>query len=306
MKSVFRFSVACAAVFAAGGWAPADTITLKNGISIDGKITARSDGQIRVQLGDQEVVVPVADVESTEANDKAAPVIDYDALERAAKERDKELVEKTGLQARQRAEVDELLQMFFLSDEATTQSAKRTLLDMAKTDSSPYRYLGTRLPDINPAKIAPLLEVMFDMNPEGMRETLKQYAVSASETARAACLHCLAKLKDKSSLELIKRGLVDEDPDVRIAAVRGVEALRVREATPVLLKTLTTSDMRVQNASRDALSTLWTEPGQPPLNFLQNSGWADFWKTKSASVPGAWVPGTIEPLVPPGTVVQMD
>ena len=223
----------------------------------------------------------------------------------ARRERDRELVEKTGLEAPQRAATDELLHHLFLGDETVSQNAKHALLEMAKKDS-PYRYLLMRLPEIVPNKLAPLLELLFEMNPEGMRETLKQTATSTSETARAACLRCLATLRDKSTLELMKSGMADEDPDVRIAAAHGIDALGAREATPVLLKALRGQDLRVQNASRDALSSLWTEPGQPPLSFLQNAGWDEFWKSKAAGVPGAWDPDKIEPLVPPGTVTQID
>lgn len=101
--------------------------------------------------------------------------------------------------------------------------------------------------------------------------------------------------------------MADEHTEVRIAAARGIETFGAREATPVLLKALTDDDMRVQNAARDVLSVLWTEPGQPPLNFLQNAGWVDFWKTKAAGTAGAWDSAApVEPLVPPGTVVQLD
>ena len=305
MNSFFRFSAAFAAVLAAGGWAFSDTVLMKDSTSHDGKIISRDDGLIRMQSGDHEVVLPVADVASVETNDKVGQEVNYDEIERLAAERDKELVEKTGLKAVEREGVDELLRTFFLGDEESSKAAHNKLMDMVK-DRNPYRYLEMRLPEIFPSKLAPMLKVMFEMNPEGMRETLKQNTSNPSETARAECLRCLGKLKDQSTLELMKRGMADQDPDVRIAAAHGIEALRAREATPVLLKVLTEDDRRVQNASRDVLSALWTEPGQPPLNFLKNAGWEEFWKSKAASVPGAWDPNTIEPLVPPGTVVQYD
>lgn len=303
-----RFFAACAAaVLAAGGWASADTVLMKDSVTYDGKVISNSDGLIRMQVGNHEVVLAVQDVASVETNDKRGQEVNYDDIERLAVERDKELVEKTGLQAADRSAVDELLKLFFLGDEENSKTAHRALLDMVKDKKDPYRYLEMLLPQINPAKLAPLLEVMFEMNPAGMRATLEQNVLSPSETARAACLRCLGKLKDKSALELMKRGLADHDPEVRIAATRGIEALGAREATPVLLMALAADqDMRAQNAARDVLSALWTEPGQPPLNFLQNAGWEEFWKTKAASVPGAWNPKTIEPLVPPGTVVQID
>jgi HEAT repeat protein len=172
---------------------------------------------------------------------------------------------------------------------------------MAKTNS-PYRYLEMQRRDILPSKLAPLLEVMFELNPEGMRETLKETASSTSETARAASLRCLGELRDRSSLELMKGGMADEFPEVRIAAAHGIGALGAREATPVLLNALKAGDLRVQNAARTALSSLWTELGQPPLSFPQDSGWQEFWKAKAADTPGAWDANAIEPLVPPGTV----
>ncbi len=305
MKRVFKCLIAIVALIAAGGRAGADTVLMKDSNTYDGKIISRNSDLIRMKSGDHDVVLPVADVESVEINDKRGEDVNYAEIERLAKERDKELVEKTGLQARERSAVDELLRLFFLSDEDSSRTARNRLLEMVK-DHNPYRYLKMLLPEIYPAKLAPLLEVMSEMNPGDMRETLKETATSTSETARAACLRCLGKLKDKTSLELMKRGMVDEDPDVRIAATRSVEALGAREATPVLIKALTADDMRVQNASRDVLSTLWSEPGKPPLNFLQNAGWKEFWNTKAASVSGAWDPDTIEPLVPPGTVCRVD
>ena len=306
MNSGFRYLAACAAaVLAAAGWAFADTVLMKDNTSFDGKILSRENGLIRMQSGKHEVILPEADTASVESNDKVGEEVNYDEIEQRAAERDRELVEKTGLQARDRSVVDEQLKIYFLGDEESSKDARGILLGMVK-DRNPYRYLEMLLPGINPAKVAPLLEVMFEMNPEAMRETLEKNAVGNSETARAACLRCLAKLRGKSALELIRRGMADEYPEVRIAAAHGIEALSAREATPVLLKALKDDDMRVQNAARDALSILWTESGQPPLNFLQNSGWEDFWKSKAAGVSGAWDPALIEPLVPKGTVVQMD
>jgi hypothetical protein len=305
MNHVFKFLMVFAVVSLSGAWAFADTVLMKDNQTYDGKVISNSGGLIRMQAGDHEVVLPAADVANVEINEKRGKTANYEEIERLAAERDRELTEKTGLDAQKRAAVDEMLQYFFSGDEAATQSSKRMLLEMAKKDS-PYRYLQMRLPEIVHTKVAPLLEVMFRMNPGDMRETLRQYAVSTSETARAESLRCLLTLKDKSTLELMKRGMADEDPGVRIAAAQGVEALGARVATPVLLKALKGADLRVQNASREALSSLWTEPGQPPLNFLKNSGWEEFWKSKAAGVPGAWNPDTIEPLVPPGTVTQID
>ena len=305
VNRVFRFLAAFAVALVATGWASADTVLMKDNVTYDGKVISKDGGLIRMQSGDHEVVLPMDDVANVETNDKTGPVINYEEIERAAKERDNDLVEKTGLEARDRSAVDELLQLLFLGDESTSKGARRSLLDMVK-DKNPYRYLEMWLPAILPTRLAPLLEVMFEMNPEGMRETLKQTALSPSETARAASLRLLGKLKDKSALELMKRGMADHNPEVRIAAAQGVQALGAREATPLLLKALTGDDMRVQNASRDALSALWTEPGKEPLNFLQNSGWNDFWKTKAATVPDAWNPDATEPLVEPGTVAITD
>jgi hypothetical protein len=252
------------------------------------------------------VVLPEADVVNVETNDKAGQEVNWDDIERAAQERDKELVDKTGLKAPDRSAVDELLKTLLLGDEGSSKAARRALLDMVK-EHNPYRYLVLLLPEINPARVAPMLEMMFEMNPEGMREILVQYATNNSETARAVSLRCLAKLRGKPALELLKRGMADEYPEVRIAAIRGIEAFGAREATPVLLKAMKEDgEMRVQNAARDVLSTLWTDAGQQPPKFLQNSGWDEFWKSKSASVPGAWDPALIEPLVPKGTVVQLD
>ena len=301
MKSVFRILIAFAAVLAAEGGVLADTVTMKDNVTYDGKVISNSNGLIRMQVGDREITLPAADAASVETNDKRGQTVDYAEVERLATEHDKELVEKTGLKVQERDAVDELLQFFFSQNEAAVERARHALLNMAKTNS-PYRYLQMQRRDILPDKLAPLLEVMFEMNPEDMRETLKETASSFSETARAASLRCLAKLGDKSSLQLMKRGLADEFPEVRIAAAHGVQVFGAREATPALLKALKAGDPRVRNAACDALSALWTKPGQPPLAFPQDSGWQEFWKTKAASVPGAWDPEAIEPLVPPGTV----
>lgn len=305
MNSVFRGLIAFAAVLAAGQ-ALADTLLMNNSTTIDGRIISKENGLIRMQSGDHEVVVPEADVAGIETNDKAGQEVNWDDVERMAQERDKELVDKTGLQAPDRAAVDEILKWLFLGDEDNCKNARKALLEMVK-DRNPFRYLALLLPEINPMKVAPLLEVMFEMNPDGMREILEQYVTNNSETARAASLRCLATLRGNPVLELMKRGLVDEYPEVRTAAIRGIQAFGAREATPLLIKAMKEDDeVRVQNAARDVLSSLWTEPGQPPPSFLQNAGWDEFWKSKSAGVPGAWDLAAIEPLVPKGTVVQLD
>lgn len=305
MSRFFALAAVGVSCMVAAHWGAADTVTMKNGTAIDGKIIRNSGGRITVQLGDREVNVPLDDVESTEVNDKRAPVLDIAAVEREARARDAELTEKTGLNAGQREAVDELLKIFFLGSPESAQGAKRSIMSMAAT-ASPYRYLRIRLPEIQPDKVGPLLEVMCQMDPDGMRDILKEYATSPSEAARAAALESLARLKDRDALELMRRGTADEHPAVRIAAIHGIAALGARGATPVLLKLLAGGDPRVQNAARDALSALWTEPGQPAVNFLQNAGWQDFWNQKAATVPDAWDPDHIEPLVPPGTAMQID
>ena len=285
----------------------ADTVSLVNGSTVDGKIVSKGDGLLRINSAGEDFTLPLADVVSIVENDKVGePPISNEEIDRRAKARDQELLEQTGLNMQQRAAVDELLEIFFLADEESSKNAKRALIDMAKAGTSPLRYLKLRLPDILPSKVAYLLEAMVELDPDGMRETLRQYARSASEIARAASLRLLGKLKDRPSLELMKSGLVDENADVRIAAIRGVESLAVREATPALVKSLSDTDLRVQNAARETLSTLWSEVGKPPVNFLENAGWQEFWKTKAAEVPGAWDPAALQPLVVSGTVLLMD
>ena len=306
MKHSWFLAAAGAALVTATA-AFADTVALVNGSTVDCKIVSRGDGLLRINSAGEEFTLPLADVVSIVENDKVGePPISDEEIDRRAKARDQELLEQTGLNMQQRASVDELLHIFFLADEESSKNAKRALIDMAKAGNSPLRYLKLRLPDILPSKVAYLLEAMVELDPDGMRETLREYARSASETAREAGLRLLGKLKDRPSLELMKSGLVDENSGVRIAAIRGIEALAPREATPALIKLLSDSDLRVQNAARDTLSTLWSEVGKPPVNFLQNAGWEEFWKSKAAEVPGAWELAAIEPLVAPGTVLLMD
>ena len=301
MRPAFRFLVTFAAALAAGGSVPADTVTMKDHVTYDGKVISNKDGLIRVQVGDRELTLPAADVEQVETNDKRGQTVNYEEVERLAAERDKELVAETGLEVQDRDAVDALLLDFFSMDEAAVRRARRALLDMAKT-KSPYRYLEMQWRDFFPSKLGPLFEVMFDMNPDGMRENLKEMALCDSETTRAACLRCLGELRDRSSLELMKRGMADEFPEVRIAAAHGIRVLGAREATPVLIEALKAGDPRVRNAACETLTALWSEPGQSPPEFAQHSEWRQFWKAKADGIPKAWNPNDIEPLVPPGTI----
>jgi len=301
MRSGFRFLVLFAAVLAARVGTLADTVTMKDHVTYDGKVISNKDGLVRMQSGDRELCLPAADVEKVETNDKQGQAVNYAEVERLAAERDKELVAKTGLDVQDRDAVDAMLRDFFLMDEMTAKRARRALLDMAKT-KNPYRYLEMQWRDFLPSKLSPLFEVMFELKPEGMREILKETVSSSSEATRATSLELLGRLKDRSALESMRRGLADEYPEVRIAAVHALSALGVREATPSLLEALKAGDPRVQNAARSALSTLWTEANQPSLEFSEFADWSKFWKAKAGEVPGAWDPKSIEPLVPPGTI----
>ncbi len=304
MKLHFRLAMALVAVLSARETV-ADTVLMKNQVSYDGQVIGRNDGLIRMRVGDRELALPAADVAAMESNNNPGQVFNYNDIGRLETEHDRNLTEKSGLEARQRAVVDEQLQAFFSEDERAIKNARQELLRMARSNN-PYHYLEMRRREVIPTKLPPLLEVMFELNPEGMRETLEQAAFSPDEKVRAASLRCLGKLRDRTSLELMKRGMAEDASEIRIAAIHGAEAFGAREATPMLLQALMAGDPRVQNAARSALSTLWSQPGQPPLVFPQQSAWREWWNSKAQSVAGAWDPGAVEPLVAPGTVFQID
>ena len=260
---------------------------------------------LTVRVGKRRVRLREDEIQLIEANDRDGSV-NLDEAREEAKRRDEELSAKTGLNYKQRLEVDTALEMLCSDAEDLSADGRRRLVELQKAhDTLPYLLLF--FSDMYPKKRARLLPLVFEFDPEKARPLLSQNACDPEVSLRAECLELLAKVTGHSpaEVELLVRGLADPEGAVRMAACRGLAAARSRAATPMLVQALRGSDLRIQNLSRDALSAAWSAQ-EAPVRFEKADEWDAFWKERAASVPTPYLPGQVAPLVEPGAVPPND
>ncbi len=300
-----RFVVLAALCAAVAVPSPADTIHMKNGTPVDGVVESKSEGMLTVRVGKRRVRLREDEIQLIEENDRDGSR-NLDAAREEAKRRDEELLAQTGLNYQQRGAVDAALEKLFSDLEDLSAEGRRKLIEMQKTsDLLPYMLLF--LSDMYPQKRARLIRLIFEFDPGKVRPLLSQHACDPEETLREACLELMGKVAGHSpaEVELLVRGLADEKGAVRMAACRGLAAARSREASPMLIQALRGSDMRIQNLSRDALAAAWSTP-EAAVRFEKAEEWAAYWEQQAASVPAAYFPDRVVPLVEPGTMPQND
>jgi len=279
-----------------------DTVYLKNGVQIHGKIISQDDKVIRMQIGDRKTAVRVSETVRTEENDKTGKV-DLREARRRAEERNQELTERTGLDAKQRARVEQALSLLGRRDDPNAQAEGRRLLLALAQEMDVYRYLEHTLVGMLPYYVPGVLEVMVTLNPLRALPHVRNEVFSAYAPSRATALTLLARMQDREAVGWMVQGLLDHEWVVCVAAANAIGALGVREATPVLLENLKAFDLRIQNSSRSALENLWSTPDNP-VHFAQRSDWEAFWQAQAPDVPNAYDVRQVEPLVPEGTQFQ--
>ena len=278
--------------------AVADTIYMRSGVRVTGKVQSQDDIRTVVMIGKRKVVLLTKEVSRVEENEKTGG-IDRKRLEAEALKRDAELTETTGLTRKQRNRAEEAMTLLGSGNREERAEGRRILLAMAE-EVDILRYLEWLMPSMLPWYVPGTLLVMTELQPGKMPPILREFCTHEDSGCRAMAIEILGKLKDRGAASLIARGLADHEGPVRISACHALAALGVKEATPALIENLRTPDPRVQNASRTALHVMWNV-AQVEGEVKSAEAWQAFWEQQSGSVSGAFALAALEPLVAPGT-----
>lgn len=285
------------------GVASADTLYLTSGATVDGRVTSKGDGLYEVKIGEDIVVFYRADeVERMEENNRTGIPDPAEEEARWAK-LEAELEQKTGLTAEQRQEVEPLLAELTREGGDRIEARKRLVALQEKFDV--YKYLDFMLTEATPLLSMALLDAMYAINTPKTIEVLPQYLEHAYAGLRQQAISLLARAGATGSVPAIARGLADHELEVKIEAAYALGSLNARNATPALIELLAHPDLRVSNASRDALHLLWkNEVGEKRLATVDE--WKEVW-AKSEDARGDSIQlAKLQPLVPEGTHFVME
>lgn len=294
-------AVFCAALFDAPN-AAADTFYLKNDSVVTGRLEGKSEGRLILKVGGRKVIIREDEVASVEENDQDGGY-DHEEARLAAEQRDRELVEKTGLTAPQRAKVDAAMEKLYHTDFDDVRKDGREELLRLSREMDVFRYIAHLLDDISVPYQAEVLRAMFEINPEGTVPLLEKHAASPDAGVRAACMELLGRAGARDKASLLARGLLDHEIPVCIAAAKALGMPGLREATPALIKGAGHYEPRVENSCLASLSVIWGSP-ENKVEFGDGKGWEEFWAGQAAGVASPINPDALEPLVPKGTVFQ--
>lgn len=282
--------------------AQADTLYLNNGASVDGIVSERADGLYQVRIGERTVVYRPTEVRSIEPNDKDG-TFDREAAAARWEAARKELQEETGLNAEQRARVDELLAQLGQEGAARIR-ARETLVELSR-DIPVLQYLKVLSGESSPTLKPWLLEAMMLIAPQETLPLVRDALDDPYWSTRVKIIELLSEAGDKASIPQIARGLADNQIEVRIAAVYGLARLGAKESTPALIESLAHADLRMTNASRDALRALWrNELDEQRLTTVDE--WNAFYAQHSESIAAPIQLAALEPLVDPEYQVSLE
>lgn len=277
--------------------AAADTIILKNNVRIQGKVEKEVGDFVHVRVDKREIRVRRDEIFQIEENDDDGS-FNLQAAVKAAEEEDQRLTEELGLDSAQRDRVYQLISLLSAADVAKSREARNSLIAMQK-ELNIIPYIVFMLPSYLPPVVLQLLEFMAEVSPDQAQPVLQEYIFFADEHVRAKCLDLLGVIRDKSSVELMMRGLLDHMSVVKISACKALAMVKAREATPLLVHYFDQADLRVQNNVRQALSALWSD-GENTVTFESQQEWLNFWQEKNASVEKTVILELLEPLVEEG------
>jgi len=254
----------------------ADTFTLKNGITFDGKIIEESsNGIYTIQVGKKIFKYTKDEIAHIEKNDKTGE-INLDEAKKEWEEKDKLLTEKTGLNKDQRAAVEALISRIQWGEEVDRVTAKNSLLELQKTMDI-FPYLEYYLPSYSPTATPYILEILFKINKDKTIKILREKIIDSAPTVRGKAIELLAIAKDIESYHLIIRGLVDPDTDVCIITNYAIAHIGLKSVTPVLIENLNHPEPRIANSSKEALNNLWkVELNNKKIDNIEE--WKSFWE----------------------------
>jgi len=214
--SFIIFAVAVAFILLPSLFAVADTITLKSSVQIQGKIEKEVGEFMHVRVGDRSIRVRKDEIAEVEKNDLDGSY-DLEAAKTAAQEEDRKLTETLGLNEEQRDTVYRYISLLNNPDVSKSRDARAALVKM-QSDLNIVPYIVFLLPSYLPPVVLSVLELITEISPDQAKEVLREYAFFTDENVRAKALEMLGVIRDKSSAELMMRGLLDHTGIVKIGA----------------------------------------------------------------------------------------
>lgn len=269
----------------------ADTLYLDAGITVDGIVKVRPDGVYEVNAGGRTVLYRPEEVLQHEKNDRTGH-LNMDEVKAQVQEELARLERETGLNAEQRARVDDLLNRIE-SGSATSQLDARERLATMNQEVSIIRYLKSLFDQL----ITPgLLEAIAHVAPSDCIEELERGVQHSNYLCRAKAIDLFALKGYAPAVPLVARGLVDHQLEVRLSAAYAMARLNERAATPALIELLAQPDLKLSNASQQALEALWKSEIPAETTVPKTvSEWNDF--ISGTSISGAFTLGSLQPLI---------
>ncbi len=271
----------------------ADTLHLDAGITVDGIVKVRPDGIFEVEAGGRKVLYRPEEVLQHEKNDRTGH-LNMDEVKAQVAEELARLERETGLNAEQRARVDELV-IRLESGSATSQLDARERLVAMNQEVSIVRYIKSMFDQlITPA----LLEAIAHVAPSDCIEQLERGVKHSNYLCRAKAIDLFAQKGYAPAAPLVARGLADHKLEVNLSAAYALAKMNERAATPALIELLSQPDLKLSNASQQALETLWKSeiPADAPAPKTV-SEWNALISGKSIS--GAFTLSSLQPLIAP-------
>ena len=275
----------------------ADTVVFKDGTEVNGKIHELNAHSIALETGGGRMVIQRSELLRTETNDLMGSGDRFQHMRSRAELREAALTKRTGLDKEQRARVRGLIRPLQSTNPAEQAEAIKALVAMDK-EVGIYNYLLGYLPHLSDRFAPGVLEAMVGMDPERAAATVRAQTASPRFVQRAKAVELMGRMKDTAHLDTIARGMLDPSSTVQVAAAEGLGYAADQRATPVLIEGLSSADRRLQNASRRALSRIWSTD-QSVLDFGSREEWERFWQDRRHGVTGAIDPATLKPLVAP-------
>jgi len=288
-----NFRLIVCVLLAVGMAAGADTVYLSNGVRVDGVVKQRPDGNYVLEVRGREIVYRPSEIVEIEKNDRTGER-DLDAIRARVEARRQELLEQTGLTQEQRDRVDELIVALSKAEQIDRPAIKNRLVRL-QAEMNVARYLEWKMREV----IEPwVLEAYYYVAPAVAEPVLRRGTQDTNHEVRSKAIELLGRVGNDRHVDMVVRGLADHKSDVQIEAAYALARLGAREATPALIEMLGDANVRVSNASRQALEALWDDAsGDAPPETVQ--AWEELWAQQAGQVDGSFQLARLQPLIPP-------
>jgi len=197
----------------------------------------------------------------------------------------------TGLTGEQIDEMYRIMKPLCSNDPNEVKMAQEALL--AKNDSiDVFKFLKAAIAGMTDKYLPATLDVMVKLNPKETEPILVDRATDPFPKNRIKALELLGKMDAANHVDTLSRGMLDPDAQVQAAAAKALGTSGNKGCTPALLEGLKSSDMRVRNASKDALTQLWGSTHGDSAD-----AWKQLWRKEQNRVPNAVKVASLTPLI---------